>query len=190
MLMDYILKSSMESPSSINLVAVDDEILSVSAIIIQTSILETFYVKGEILLPEHFQEFYVLGCLECNHLVRSKIKREVQCINCKLQQMLISRCHFEVEITYETGTTTVTVYKGLAERMLSIRTEQIYEIVSVKLADKLFRLQLQRSLSRTPTQMQVLWSFYHTVKNQPCFSEKSQHLWLVPRELWKKSQYM
>ncbi|XP_070047764.1 uncharacterized protein [Nicotiana tomentosiformis] len=93
---------------------------------------KTFYVEGEISLPEHFQRFYLLGSSECNHLVRSKIKREVQCINCRLQRMLIPRYHFEVEITDETGTTTATMSEGLAKRMLSMRAEHIYDIVSVK----------------------------------------------------------
>ncbi|XP_019226622.1 PREDICTED: uncharacterized protein LOC109208063 isoform X2 [Nicotiana attenuata] len=161
MLIEYTVKSSAESASSLNLVAVDNEILSVSAIAMQTSTAETFYIEGEISLPEHFQRFYLLGCSECNHLVRSKIKRDVQCINCRLPRMLILRCHFEVEITDKTGTTT-TVFEGLAERTLSMRAEQIYDIISVKnelfpvahinrlLADKLFRVQLQRSSSRTP----------------------------------------
>ncbi|XP_075105553.1 uncharacterized protein LOC142161788 [Nicotiana tabacum] len=123
---------------------------------------ESFYVEGEISLPEHFQRFYLLGCSECNHLVRSKIRREIQCINCRLPRMLIPRCHFEVEITDETGTITTTMSKGLGERILSMTAEQIYDITAVKnelfpvahinqlLADKLFRIQLQRSSSRTP----------------------------------------
>ncbi|XP_070048141.1 replication protein A 70 kDa DNA-binding subunit B-like [Nicotiana tomentosiformis] len=132
MLIEYTMKSSTESASSLNLVAVDNEILSVSTIAMQTSTAEIFYVEGEISLPDHFQRFYLLGCSECNHLVRSKIKKEIQCINCRLQGMLIPRCYFEVEITDETDTTTATVSEGLGERMLPMRAEQIYDIVSVK----------------------------------------------------------
>ncbi|XP_075105550.1 uncharacterized protein LOC142179438 isoform X2 [Nicotiana tabacum] len=128
----------------------------------QTSTAESFYVEGEISLPEHFQRFYLLGCSKCNHLVRSKIKREIQCINCRLPRMLIPRCHFEVEITDKTGTITTTMSKGLGERILSMTAEQIYDITAVNnelfpvahinqlLADKLFRIQLQMSSSRTP----------------------------------------
>ncbi|XP_016449716.1 uncharacterized protein LOC107774633 [Nicotiana tabacum] len=123
---------------------------------------ERFYVEGEISLPEHFQQFYLLGCSECNHLVWRKIKREIQCINCRLPRMLIPRCRFEVEITDETGTITATMSEGLGERILSMTAEQIYDITGVKnelfpiahinqlLTDKLFRVQLQRSSSRTP----------------------------------------
>nr|XP_009775062.1 PREDICTED: replication protein A 70 kDa DNA-binding subunit D-like isoform X4 [Nicotiana sylvestris] len=162
MLIEYTMNSSAESASSLNLVAVDDEILSVSAIAMQTSTAESFYIEGEISLPEHFQRFYLLGCSECNHLVRSKIKREIQCINCRLPRMLIPRCHFEVEITDKTGTITAIMSEGLGERILSMTAEQIYDITAVKnelfpvahinqlLADKLFRIQLQRSSSRTP----------------------------------------
>ncbi|XP_018633064.1 uncharacterized protein [Nicotiana tomentosiformis] len=76
--------------------------------------------------------------------------------------MLIPRCHFEVEIIDETSTTTAIVSECLAEIILSMRAEHIYDIVNVKnelfhvthinrqLADKLFRVQLQRSSSRTP----------------------------------------
>nr|XP_016495648.1 PREDICTED: uncharacterized protein LOC107814711 [Nicotiana tabacum] len=55
MLIEYTMKSSTELASSVNLVAVDDEILSVSAIAMQTSTAETFYIEGEISLPDHFQ---------------------------------------------------------------------------------------------------------------------------------------
>ncbi|XP_070008986.1 uncharacterized protein [Nicotiana sylvestris] len=76
--------------------------------------------------------------------------------------MLIPRCRFEVEITDETGTITTTMSEGLGERILSMTAEQIYDITGVKnelfpiahinqlLTDKLFRVQLQRSSSRTP----------------------------------------
>nr|XP_016481861.1 PREDICTED: uncharacterized protein LOC107802802 [Nicotiana tabacum]XP_016481862.1 PREDICTED: uncharacterized protein LOC107802802 [Nicotiana tabacum]XP_016481863.1 PREDICTED: uncharacterized protein LOC107802802 [Nicotiana tabacum] len=200
MLIEYTMKSSAESASSLNLVAVDDEILSVSAIATQTSTAESFYVEGEISLPEHFQRFYLLGCSECNHLVRSKIRREIQCINCRLPRMLIPRCHFEVEITDETGTIT-TMSKGLGERILSMTAEQIYDITAVK--NELFPVahinQLLINYSEFnykghhpehQTKMQVLWFFCHTLKNQPCFYQKSQHLRVVPTELWKKSQYL
>nr|XP_016492716.1 PREDICTED: uncharacterized protein LOC107812194 [Nicotiana tabacum]XP_016492717.1 PREDICTED: uncharacterized protein LOC107812194 [Nicotiana tabacum]XP_016492718.1 PREDICTED: uncharacterized protein LOC107812194 [Nicotiana tabacum]XP_016492719.1 PREDICTED: uncharacterized protein LOC107812194 [Nicotiana tabacum]XP_016492720.1 PREDICTED: uncharacterized protein LOC107812194 [Nicotiana tabacum]XP_016492721.1 PREDICTED: uncharacterized protein LOC107812194 [Nicotiana tabacum]XP_016492722.1 PR len=162
MLIKYTVKSPAESASSLNLVAIDDEILSVSAIATQTSTAESFYVEGEISLPGHFQRFYLLGCSECNHLVQSKIKREIQCINCRLSRMLIPRCHFEVEITDETGTITATMSEGLGQRILSMTAEQISDITGVKnelfpaahnnqlLADKLFRVQLQWSSSRTP----------------------------------------
>nr|XP_009774481.1 PREDICTED: uncharacterized protein LOC104224508 isoform X2 [Nicotiana sylvestris] len=131
-------------------------------IILEKRIGGSFYVEGEISLPENFQRFYLLGCSECNHLVRNKIKREIQCINCRLPRMLIPMWHFEVEITGETGTITATMSEGLGERILSMIAEQIYDITGVKnelflvahinqlLADTLFRVQLQRSSSRTP----------------------------------------
>ncbi|MCE0481167.1 hypothetical protein HAX54_038666 [Datura stramonium] len=76
--------------------------------------------------------------------------------------MLILRYEFEVEITDTTGTRTATVSDKLAERMLSMTAEQIYETIVFKkqllpvehirqeLSQKWFKIHLQKSLRRTP----------------------------------------
>ncbi|OIT28289.1 hypothetical protein A4A49_57869 [Nicotiana attenuata] len=142
MLIEYTVKSSAESASSLNLVAVDDEILSVSSIATQTSSL-SLTTTNAILTAEENKGRGTNYCISSASICSYK-------------------CHFEVEITDETGTTTATVSEGLGERMLSTTAEQIYDIINIKnelfpvahinqlLADKLFRIQLQRSSSRTP----------------------------------------
>ncbi|XP_059308266.1 uncharacterized protein LOC132059623 isoform X2 [Lycium ferocissimum] len=124
MLIAYTMKSASESSSSLNVAPFEDEIISISSIPSQST--------GEISLPCEFQFFYVLLCPECKHLVRIKRKKEVQCINCKLHRMLIPRCEFEVEITDGSGTIVATVSDKLAERMLSMTAEQIYETTVIK----------------------------------------------------------
>ncbi|XP_059288087.1 uncharacterized protein LOC132041391 [Lycium ferocissimum] len=47
-------------------------------------------------------------------------------------QRLSTRCQFQLEITDASGTITATVSDSLAERLLSLTAEQIYEIIAVK----------------------------------------------------------
>ncbi|MCD9642979.1 hypothetical protein HAX54_030077, partial [Datura stramonium] len=73
-------------------------------------------------------------------------------------------CHFDLDITDNSGTLTTIVSETLGERLLSITAEQIYETVITKneslptahikqqLAHKIFNLQLQKSLFRMPDQ--------------------------------------
>nr|XP_016487137.1 PREDICTED: uncharacterized protein LOC107807293 [Nicotiana tabacum] len=155
MLNEYTLKSTSESHSTLNVAPFEDQIVPISTILSQSTA-QSFYVEGEISLPSEFQLFFVLLCSECQHLARIKRKKKVLCINCKLERMLIPRCEFEVEITDESGTITTMVSDKVAETMLSMTTEQVYETTIAQkqllpvehirehLLNKLFKIHLQK----------------------------------------------
>ncbi|MCD7450002.1 hypothetical protein HAX54_002719 [Datura stramonium] len=75
-----------------------------------------------------------------------------------------NRCHFELNITDNSGTLTATVSETLAEKILCMIAEQIYETVAIKkeslpiahisrqLAHKIFNIQLQKPTFRMPNQ--------------------------------------
>ncbi|KAF3636182.1 hypothetical protein FXO38_24307 [Capsicum annuum] len=77
---------------------------------------------------------------------------------------LMNWCHFQVDITDVSDIITVTISETLAEKMLSLTAEQIYETVVVQqqllsitrinehLAHKLFKLHLQKPVFRFPDQ--------------------------------------
>ncbi|OIT29602.1 hypothetical protein A4A49_59086 [Nicotiana attenuata] len=90
MLIEYTLKSTSESPSTLNVAPFEDQIVPISTIPSQSTA-QSFYVEGEISLPSEFQFFFVLLCSECQHLARIKRKKKVLCINYKLERMLIPR---------------------------------------------------------------------------------------------------
>ncbi|KAM3289512.1 hypothetical protein P3S67_017800 [Capsicum chacoense] len=80
----------------------------------------------------------------------------------KRRQIIImdAKCRFQVQITDESGSTTATLLGELGENLLSVRDEQIYEIINIKkdplplqyieedLANKVFKIQLRKSYSR------------------------------------------
>ncbi|PHT52762.1 hypothetical protein CQW23_07224 [Capsicum baccatum] len=83
---------------------------------------------------------------------------------CLPVQTAITMCHFNIDITDSNGTITTTVSEALAERILSLTVDQIYDKVVVQkqplsiacinrqLDCELFKLQLQKSAFRFPNQ--------------------------------------
>ncbi|XP_070051433.1 uncharacterized protein LOC107831489 [Nicotiana tabacum] len=75
--------------------------------------------------------------------------------------MLTPRCRFQVEIADISGSTITTILGESVESLLSMKAEQIYEITKIKnelmplqpirqrLTDKVFKVQLKKSFSRT-----------------------------------------
>ncbi|KAM3357928.1 putative protein isoform X2 [Capsicum galapagoense] len=87
----------------------------------------------------------------------------VHCFNCILHRPLVPRYHFNIDITDFSGTITTTMSEALAERILSLTANQIYDKVAVQKQPlsiagmnrqdrKLFKLQLQKSAFRFPDQ--------------------------------------
>ncbi|PHU29859.1 hypothetical protein BC332_01952 [Capsicum chinense] len=158
------------STSSLNLAPIEDQVQSVSTIPESLSTVQTVHVEGRISLPDHSQSFYLLGCSHCNQDVRPKTKK-----NGPLLQLYTTsaigpqlylfpfRCHFNIDITDFSGTITTTMSEALAERILSLTANQIYDKVAVQKQPlsiaginrqdrKLFKLQLQTSAFRFPDQ--------------------------------------
>ncbi|PHT31565.1 hypothetical protein CQW23_27902 [Capsicum baccatum] len=152
MLVSYTLRSSLASPSSPNLAPVEDEVFPISTISELSS--QTFPVEGKISLPDRLQLFYLLACSHCNHFVRIKTKNGA----------LLQLRHFELNITNTRDTITATVSETVAQTMLSLTSNQIYENVATQreplsivrtnqqFAHRLFRLQLQKLSYRFPNQ--------------------------------------
>ncbi|MCD9639917.1 hypothetical protein HAX54_024872 [Datura stramonium] len=136
---------------------------------------------------------------ECNHFVRSKVRREVHCLNCDQHKILVPRCHFELNITDDSGTLTAIVSETLGERLLSVTAEQIYETVDIKnellpiahikqqLAHKVFSLQLQKSLFRIPDQKPGTLIISSLIEKEDMFSPKFP-LSMLSDETSKKSK--
>ncbi|PHU22404.1 hypothetical protein BC332_07511 [Capsicum chinense] len=141
-------RSSSSSTSSLNLAPIEDQVQSISTIPQSLSMVQTVPVEGRISLPDHSQSFYLLACSNCNHYL---------CL-------FPFRCHFNIDITDSKGTITATVSEALAERILSLTVDQIYDKVVVQkqalsiaginrqLDRELFKLQLQKSAFRFPDQ--------------------------------------
>ncbi|KAM3395091.1 putative protein isoform X1 [Capsicum galapagoense] len=94
---------------------------------------QTFLMEAKISLPNHLQSFFLLTCSNCSHFVRTKTKKLIRCFICKLERLLVRRCHFELDIMDASDTIMVTISKTLGERMFSLTIEQIYERVAVQL---------------------------------------------------------
>ncbi|PHT95115.1 hypothetical protein T459_02997 [Capsicum annuum] len=135
MLISYTLRSSSASTSSLTLALFEDVVFPISIISDLSS--QTFPVEGKISLPDRPQFFYLLTCSHYNHFVRIKTKKMVQYFNCKLERMLVPRCHFEVNITNTSDIISAIVSETIAETMLSLTSEQIYEnVVAQELTSK------------------------------------------------------
>ncbi|KAF3679620.1 hypothetical protein FXO38_02671 [Capsicum annuum] len=137
MLISYTLRSSSASTSSLTLALFEDVVFPISIISDLSS--QTFPVEGKISLPDRPQFFYLLTCSHYNHFVRIKTKKMVQYFNCKLERMLVPRCHFEVNITNTSDIISAIVSETIAETMLSLTSEQIYENVVAQLQKPSYR---------------------------------------------------
>ncbi|XP_047249739.1 uncharacterized protein LOC107878056 isoform X5 [Capsicum annuum] len=93
---------------------------------------QTFLMEAKISLPNHLQSFFLLTCSNCSHFVCTKTKKLIRCFICKLERLLVRRCHFELDIMDASDTIMVTISKTLGERMFSLTIEQIYERVAVQ----------------------------------------------------------
>ncbi|KAF3624697.1 hypothetical protein FXO37_31243 [Capsicum annuum] len=196
MLSSYTLRSSSSS-SSLNLAPIEDQVQSVSTIPQSLSTVQTVPVEGRISLPDHSQSFTCLPIQTAITMYILKQKQMVHCFNCKLHQPLVPRCHFRIDITDSSGTITATMSEALAERILSLTTDQIYDKVVVQkqplsiaginrqLDRKLFKLQLQKSSFRfqdqkpdalvvasfTETEQTAVWTAYISPSPDPTLWE-------------------
>lgn len=93
---------------------------------------QMFSIEGDISLPDRFQSYYLLACSNCNHFVRRKTQRKITCLQCAKRSILIPRGYFEVDITDSSGAPTAVVSEALAETMLSMTAEQVYDTVATK----------------------------------------------------------
>ncbi|KAF3678242.1 hypothetical protein FXO37_04477 [Capsicum annuum] len=160
-------RSSSSSTSSLNLAPIEDQVQSISTIPQSLSMVQTVPVEGRISLPDHSQSFYLLACSNCNHYLLPIKTNSDLCrvhITNDTTKPVCMMCHFNIDFTDSNVTITATVSEALAERILSLTVDQIYDKVVVQkqplsiaginrqLDRELFKLQLQKSAFRFPDQ--------------------------------------
>ncbi|KAH0663876.1 hypothetical protein KY290_029751 [Solanum tuberosum] len=118
---------------SIMLIPFEDEVIYVANIQAQPPG-QVFNVEAELSLASKDQRFSVLACSNCKQLfTRYNVRREIYSTSCHLSTHLIPRCQFEVTIKDNNGFATAIVLDEIAEKMLHLTSEEIYEICFVKL---------------------------------------------------------
>ncbi|XP_059287544.1 uncharacterized protein LOC132040871 isoform X3 [Lycium ferocissimum] len=101
----------------------------------------------------------VLECSGCKQKKRMKERREFECTTCNRQTTLVPR-----------GSITTLISRDIAEKMLSMTAEHIFETTLVKmLSDRLFRIQLKKSSWRSSNDTQTTVSIMSYVERKPIF---------------------
>ncbi|WMV09164.1 hypothetical protein MTR67_002549 [Solanum verrucosum] len=127
----YKMKSTTPV-GSIMLISFEDEVIFVANIQAQPPG-QVFNVEVELSLASKDQRFSVLACSNCKQLfTRYNVRREIYCTSCHRSTHLIPRCQFEVAIKDNNGFATTIVSDEIAEKMLHLTSEEIYEICFVK----------------------------------------------------------
>ncbi|KAH0654597.1 hypothetical protein KY289_032275 [Solanum tuberosum] len=130
-LVSYRMKSTTPI-GSIMLIPFEDEVIYVANIQAQP-LGQVFNVEAELSLASKDQRFSVLACSNCKQLFTSyNVRREIYCTSCHRSTHLIPRCQFEVTIKDNNGFATAIVSDEIAEKMLHLTSEEIYEISFVK----------------------------------------------------------
>ncbi|XP_049384085.1 uncharacterized protein LOC125848256 [Solanum stenotomum] len=145
---------------SIMLISFEDEVIFVANIQAQPPG-QVFNVEAELSLASKDQRFSVLACSNCKQLfTRYNVRREIYCTSCHRSTHLIPRCQFEVTIKDNNGFATTIVLDEIAEKMLHLTLEEIYEICFVKketlllqnmedqLNGKIFNIQMKRLFTK------------------------------------------
>ncbi|KAL3369794.1 hypothetical protein AABB24_007033 [Solanum stoloniferum] len=166
-LVSYKMKSTTPI-GSIMLIPFEDEVISVANIQAQPPG-QVFNVEAELSLASKDQRFSVLACSNCKQLfTRYNVRREIYCTSCHRSTHLIPRCQFEVTIKDNIGFATAIISDEIAEKMLHLTSEEIYEICFVKketlslqnvedeLNGKIFNIQIKRLFTKKLDAMQKL----------------------------------
>ncbi|KAG5602925.1 hypothetical protein H5410_034295, partial [Solanum commersonii] len=131
-LVAYKMKSTTPI-GSIMLIPFEDEVISVANIQAQPPG-QVFNVEAELSLASKDQRFSVLACSNCKQLfTRYNVRREIYCTSCHQSTHLIPRCQFELTIKDNNVLQTAIVSDEIAEKMLHLTSEEIYEICFIKL---------------------------------------------------------
>ncbi|KAH0657381.1 hypothetical protein KY289_026129 [Solanum tuberosum] len=167
-LVAYKMKSTTPI-GSIMLIPFEDEVISVANIQAQPPG-QVFNVEAELSLASKDQHFSVLACSNCKQLfTRYNMRREIYCTSCHQSTHLIPRCQFEVTIKDNSDFATAIVSDEIAEKMLHLTSEEIYEICFIKketlslqnvedqLNGKIFNIQMKRLFTKKMDATQKLF---------------------------------
>ncbi|KAH0700986.1 hypothetical protein KY284_015201 [Solanum tuberosum] len=83
-------------------------------------------------ISDEFQEFCVLECSGCKQKKRTKDRKDFECPKCKRKTTLVPLCIFQIDLIDGTATTTSSISVELGEKLLSITTEDIFDITCAK----------------------------------------------------------
>ncbi|XP_015055892.2 uncharacterized protein LOC107002396 isoform X2 [Solanum pennellii] len=158
-LLAYKTKSTTPLGSTM-LIPFEDDIISVANIQAQPPG-QIFNIEAELCLASKEQLFSVLACSNCKQLfTRYNVRREIYCTSCHRSTHLIPRCQFEVTVKDNSGFATAIVSDEIAEKMLHLTSEEIYEICFVKqgtlslqnvedqLNGKIFNIQMKKLFTK------------------------------------------
>ncbi|KAL3332910.1 hypothetical protein AABB24_033125 [Solanum stoloniferum] len=172
-LVAYKMKSTTPI-GSIMLIPFEDEVISVANIQAQPPG-QVFNVEAELSLASKDQRFSVLACSNCKQLfTRYNVRREIYCTSCHQSTHLIPSdyqniCQFEVTIKDNSGFATAIISDEIAEKMLHLTSEEIYEICFIKketlslqnvedqLNGKIFNIQMKRLFTKRMDATQKLF---------------------------------
>ncbi|KAL3358351.1 hypothetical protein AABB24_015466 [Solanum stoloniferum] len=156
-LVAYKMKSTTPI-GSIMLIPFEDEVISVANIQAQPPG-QVFNVEAELSLASKDQRFSVLACSNCKQLfTRYNVRREIYCTSCHQSTHLIP-----------SGFATAIVSDEIAEKMLHLTSEEIYEICFIKketlslqnvedqLNGKIFNIQMKRLFTKKMDASQKLF---------------------------------
>ncbi|KAH0640882.1 hypothetical protein KY290_035612 [Solanum tuberosum] len=180
-LVAYKMKSTTPI-GSIMLIPFEDEVISMANIQAQPPG-QVFNVEAELSLASKDQRFSVLACSNCKQLfTRYNVRREIYCTSCHQSTHLIPRCQFEVTIKDNSGFATSIVSDEIAEKMLHLTSEEIYEICFIKketlalqnvedqLNGKIFNIQMKRLFTKKMDATQKLFILSYLEKQDlECF---------------------
>ncbi|KAH0725160.1 hypothetical protein KY284_001025 [Solanum tuberosum] len=130
------------SSTSLTVNHVHQRIVSIAKIVTTTSV-GVFHIEAEISISDDLQKFCVLECSSCKQKKRTKEKKQVDCAN--------------VKDTQHCGSTRAFISGDPAEKLLSMKAEDIFDTTCVKnqllrvdqtqkmLPKRLFHIQLRKS---------------------------------------------
>lgn len=141
----------------------------------------TFTVEAKITFPTDLNKFYVLVCSNCGQDVRYPTIRQINCMNCDQENLLVPRCRFDVDLWDDWRSTIGIILDKEEEKLLSLTTEEIYkrpsdpgnypslEDVQANISNKLFHVQAKKAFARALRTTSVKLCIHSCVEKQ-CFA--------------------
>ncbi|XP_049398705.1 replication protein A 70 kDa DNA-binding subunit B-like [Solanum stenotomum] len=116
-----------------------------------------FCIEAEMSISDDLQKFCVLECSGCKQKKCTKDRKQFDCAKCQRKTTLVPRCTFQIDLIDGSGSTTAFISGDPAEKLLSMKAEDIFYTTCVKnqllcvdqtqqmLSNKLFYIQLRKS---------------------------------------------
>nr|XP_018624759.1 uncharacterized protein LOC104091544 [Nicotiana tomentosiformis]XP_018624761.1 uncharacterized protein LOC104091544 [Nicotiana tomentosiformis] len=117
--------------TSLIVIPTQQQIIPIAEFQSQTST-SIFYVETEISISSDVQKFCVLECSGCKQKLRTKERRDFDFTKSKRRTTLVHRCVFQIDLTDSSGSTTAMISGDVAEKMLSMTAEDIFDTTCVK----------------------------------------------------------